>query len=70
MVLGQVMHDRMAMLGVGMWNMVTISNWADGAALRPVAHEANPLRREWGLDGKFVVGYSGNMGRGKARSAR
>jgi hypothetical protein len=24
---------------------------------------ANPLRREWGLDGKFIVCYSGNMGR-------
>jgi len=24
---------------------------------------ANPLRGEWGLDGKFVVGYSGNLGR-------
>lgn len=62
-VLGRVMHDRMAMLGVGMWNVVTIPNWADGAALQPGAHEANPLRREWGLEGKFVVGYSGNMGR-------
>ena len=25
--------------------------------------EPNPLRGEWGLDGKFVVGYSGNLGR-------
>ena len=25
--------------------------------------ETNPLRREWGLEGKFVVGYSGNLGR-------
>jgi len=24
---------------------------------------ANALRREWGLDGRFVVGYSGNLGR-------
>jgi len=23
----------------------------------------NPLRGEWGLDGKFVIGYSGNLGR-------
>lgn len=27
------------------------------------ALKANPLRREWGLEGKFVVGYSGNLGR-------
>ena len=40
-----------------------VPNWADGAALRPMAPEASALRREWGLEGKFVVGYSGNLGR-------
>jgi len=41
-----------------------IPNWAltefgqDDAAL------ARALRREWGLDDRFVIGYSGNMGRG------
>jgi glycosyltransferase involved in cell wall biosynthesis len=40
-----------------------IPNWADGETLRPVPHEANPLRLEWGLQGMFVVGYSGNLGR-------
>ena len=40
-----------------------IPNWADMEAIRPVAASANPLRREWGLDAKFVVCYSGNMGR-------
>jgi len=24
---------------------------------------ANPLRREWGLMGRRVIGYSGNLGR-------
>jgi colanic acid biosynthesis glycosyl transferase WcaI len=38
-------------------------NWSDGTKVQPVAPEANPLRREWDLVGKFVVGYSGNMGR-------
>jgi glycosyltransferase involved in cell wall biosynthesis len=32
-------------------------------AIRPVAAADNPLRREWGLAGKFVVCYSGNLGR-------
>jgi glycosyltransferase involved in cell wall biosynthesis len=32
-------------------------------AIRPVAAADNPLRREWGLDDKFIVCYSGNMGR-------
>jgi glycosyltransferase involved in cell wall biosynthesis len=38
-------------------------NWSDGAKVRPVAPDENRLRREWHLLGKFVVGYSGNMGR-------
>ena len=37
-------------------------NWADGA-LQPLAHDANPLRRDWNLGNAFVVGYSGNLGR-------
>lgn len=40
-----------------------IENWADGAAIRPLAAADNPLRRQWGLEGRFVVGYSGNLGR-------
>jgi colanic acid biosynthesis glycosyl transferase WcaI len=38
-------------------------NWADGASVRPMAPGASALRREWGFEGKFVVGYSGNLGR-------
>ncbi len=40
-----------------------IPNWADMEAIRPVAAADNPLRREWGLEGKLVVCYSGNMAR-------
>ena len=28
-----------------------------------MAASANAQRREWGFEGKFVVGYSGNLGR-------
>jgi colanic acid biosynthesis glycosyl transferase WcaI len=38
-------------------------NWSDGTKVRPVAPDENRLRREWHLVGRFVVGYSGNMGR-------
>src|SRR5262249_2364813 len=31
--------------------------------ISPVSHADNPLRRSWGLADKFVVGYSGNLGR-------
>ena len=40
-----------------------IANWADGKHIRPLSKEANLLLREWGLENKFVVAYSGNMGR-------
>ncbi len=41
-----------------------IPNWAPGgSSLAPVALEKNLLRQHWGLEGKFVVAYSGNLGR-------
>ena len=36
---------------------------SDDEEIHPLAPEDNPLRREWGLEGKFVIGYSGNLGR-------
>src|SRR5258708_20672662 len=44
--------------------IVVIPNWADGKAIRPSGKEANLLRGQWGLTGKFIAGYSGNLGRG------
>jgi glycosyltransferase involved in cell wall biosynthesis len=40
-----------------------ITNWANGAQIFSLPRESNPLRGEWGLSTKFVVGYSGNLGR-------
>jgi colanic acid biosynthesis glycosyl transferase WcaI len=40
-----------------------IHNWADGEEVRPIAARDNPLREAWGLRDRFVVGYSGNLGR-------
>ena len=40
-----------------------IPNWCDDETIRPASETENPLRRAWGLEGKFVVGYSGNLGR-------
>lgn len=44
-------------------SLVVVPNWADGQAIRPLPAAANPLRAEWNLTGRFVVGYSGNLGR-------
>ena len=43
-----------------------IPNWADGELIRPLAPADNPLRAAWGLGARFVIGYSGNLGRAHA----
>ncbi|RPJ78391.1 MAG: glycosyltransferase WbuB [Deltaproteobacteria bacterium] len=40
-----------------------IHNWADNTRIYPVAKEKNPLLDDFGLRGKKVVMYSGNLGR-------
>lgn len=62
-VLGERMQAFICSEGIELGRTRIIHNWADGTLVRPVPRESNPLRAEWGLDGKFVVGYSGNMGR-------
>jgi glycosyltransferase involved in cell wall biosynthesis len=62
-VLGDLMAERVEKLGVAREKIRIIPNWADGEGLRPVAEIDNPLREAWGLRGRFVVGYSGNLGR-------
>lgn len=62
-VIGQGMRDRVAAAVPGVGRIEVIHNWSDGRVVRPVPHDLNPLRKEWGLDRHFVVGYSGNLGR-------
>jgi glycosyltransferase involved in cell wall biosynthesis len=37
--------------------------WCDDRAIEPVRRDRNPFVEAFGLEGKFVVGYFGNMGR-------
>ena len=62
-VIGELMAKKLQQEGIPETQITVIHNWADGDQLRPIPHDQNPLRREWGLEGKFVVGYSGNLGR-------
>ncbi|HRI37889.1 MAG TPA: glycosyltransferase family 4 protein [Nitrospira sp.] len=62
-VLGEVMAERLREEGIPSDQITIIENWADGDAIRPIKRQDNPLLHEWGLDDKFVLGYSGNMGR-------
>jgi colanic acid biosynthesis glycosyl transferase WcaI len=62
-VLGEHMAAVVARAGGLAERIRVIPNWADMEAIRPVVAADNPLNREWGLDDKFIVCYSGNMGR-------
>lgn len=59
--LGPVMTQRLLDKGVARERIVEICNWATGeeSVVRGVE---NRLRAEWGLDGCFVLLYSGNLG--------
>jgi colanic acid biosynthesis glycosyl transferase WcaI len=62
-VLGERMAEKLAALGVSPKQIRIIPNWADGTLIRPVEQAVNALRSAWGLQDRFVVGYSGNLGR-------
>jgi len=62
-VLGHRMAERVLSRGVSSDRLHVIPNWSDDDQISPIPHGDNPFRREWGLEGKFVVGYSGNLGR-------
>jgi len=62
-VVGSRMADRIRQRGIAPDRIHVIANWCADDEIRPVARSDNPLRREWGLEQQFVVGYSGNLGR-------
>lgn len=62
-VLGSRMQTLVELQGVPTRQIRLIPNWADGDEIRPVQRECNPLRNDWHLGERFIVGYSGNMGR-------
>jgi colanic acid biosynthesis glycosyl transferase WcaI len=64
--LNVVVGEQMAvkLRSVGIRNTIAVvHNWADGIEIRPLDDSPNALRAQWGLKDKFVIGYSGNMGR-------
>ncbi len=63
-VLSDGMSLRLRAEGVAQDKIDVIHNWSPVETASPSAQiSANPLRAEWGLGQKFVVGYSGNFGR-------
>lgn len=64
-VLSDCMHARvLAKIGPGSEERIEIiHNWADGQIIRPLAPgERNPFVEEQGLQDRFIVEFSGNLG--------
>ena len=61
-VLGEDMKKEAIRSGASPEKVTVIRNWADPEVVFPVPREENRFRRELGLDGRFVVAYSGNLG--------
>jgi glycosyltransferase involved in cell wall biosynthesis len=62
-VLGQLSAKLALSRGVPAKAVTVIHNWSDEDEIVPIAPADNTLRQAWGLSDKFVVGYSGNLGR-------
>jgi len=60
-VLGRCMQRLVVSKGLAPQRVVHIGVWAANDPSQP-APQPNPYRSEWGLDGKFVVMYAGNLG--------
>ena len=61
--IGTAMAGRLKAHGVPETRLRIVPDWCDDTAIQPLSHAANPLRRDWGLEGRFAVGYSGTLGR-------
>jgi glycosyltransferase involved in cell wall biosynthesis len=61
--LGEDMTTVLADAGVDPARRAVIPNWAPAGVTPPPAAESEKLRAAWGLEGKFIVAYSGNLGR-------
>jgi colanic acid biosynthesis glycosyl transferase WcaI len=59
-VVGRCMKERLLQRGLSGEAICVVPNWA--SSVRSIEHAANPFRREHGLEGRFVVMYSGNFG--------
>ena len=62
-VLGTRMRDFVAARGVAARDIHISENWADERAVFPMPAAGSALRRQLGLADRFVVAYSGNLGR-------
>lgn len=62
-VITERLRETLINQGVEASRIKVIPNWTNGRLIHPVPKQDNVLRNEWGLCDKFVIGYSGNLGR-------
>ncbi len=62
-VLGSHMRDYLTSRGVESRSILISENWADERAIYPIAPAQSVLRQRLGLSDRFVIAYSGNLGR-------
>jgi colanic acid biosynthesis glycosyl transferase WcaI len=62
-VLGEGMRDRVLSAGIDARRVRIVPNWADTTSVVPMPTIDSVTRRRIALDGRFVIGYSGNLGR-------
>lgn len=60
--LASEMTGRLVEAGVASRRICTIPNWSPGEAIIPKTSNQTPFRHRHGINGHFVVMYSGNMG--------
>ena len=61
-VIGRCTRDLLQRDGIPEAKLWVIPNWANDSEIQPVSSDDNHLLKGWGLAGRFVVLYSGNMG--------
>lgn len=62
-VISDAMAGRLKDEGVPESRIRVIHNWSDDQAIMPLDKSENPLLERWNIQDRFVVLYSGNMGR-------
>lgn len=60
--IGEYMREEIIRHGIKPEKIAVIHNWADSDELYPIRKEENPFVKKLGLEGKFIVSYSGNFG--------
>jgi glycosyltransferase involved in cell wall biosynthesis len=61
--IGERMAANLRGIGIPENRICVIPNWCADPTILPTSQSSNSFRHAWGLADKFVVGYSGNLGR-------